>query len=69
MALTTHPHLVLMLKSRAVPLLPLCAFMAGYRFNFVFANDQCVSCTIYSVLKGSVLVGTKLSGNLLPPIL
>ena len=60
MALTTHPHLVLMLKkSRAISLLVLCAFMAGFRSNitFTFPNDQYVTCTVYSVLKGSMLVG------------
>jgi hypothetical protein len=36
MALTTHCHLALRLETRAILLLPLCAFMAGYRANFIF---------------------------------
>jgi len=37
MALTTHLYLVPRLKrERAIPLLPLCTFMAGYWVNFIF---------------------------------
>jgi hypothetical protein len=36
MALTTHPHLALRLKSRAICLLLLWAFMACSRMNFTF---------------------------------
>jgi hypothetical protein len=35
-ALTTHPHLVLRLKGRALPLLPLWAFLGCSRLNFTF---------------------------------
>lgn len=40
MALTTPPHL----ESRAIPLLPLCAFMAGYMLNFTFTSTILVTC-------------------------
>jgi len=36
MALTNHPHLVQRLKSRAIPVLPLWAFVAYCRVNFSF---------------------------------
>jgi len=36
MALTTHPYLALTLKSRAIPLRALWAFMASYRAEFTF---------------------------------
>jgi hypothetical protein len=35
-ASTTHLHLAPRLKDRVIPLLPICAFMAGYRVNFAF---------------------------------
>jgi len=38
MALTTHPHLVPRFKSRSVPLLPIWAFMACYRANYLIHN-------------------------------
>jgi hypothetical protein len=34
--LTTHPYLVPRLKIRAIPLLPLWAFVAGYTVDFTF---------------------------------
>ena len=35
-ALTIHPHIAPKLKSIAIPLLPLWAFAACYRVNFIF---------------------------------
>jgi hypothetical protein len=45
MALTTHPHLVLRLKNRAIPLLLLWAFVACSRVNFTFTFTHQVGCT------------------------
>jgi len=36
MALTTHIHLALGLNSTAIPLLPLWAFITGYKVSFGF---------------------------------
>ena len=43
---------------------------ANGRWDLIWSlkfSDQCVSCTTYSALKDCMLIGTKLSGNLLPP--
>jgi len=54
MALTTHPHL----ENRAIPLLPPCLFMTGYRMNFTFTFTILVTCNPSLIFNIHLLLGS-----------